>query len=193
MNYYTFTFGCQMNEHDSEILNGLLEERGYEPESDLKKAGLILINTCCIRTTAEEKVFGLLGRLRRQKSENPGLIIGVCGCMPGLALTDLLARVFRLLSEGRHDDAFELFQGVLPQIVFSLQSMELFHHAEKLLLQARGVLPETTVREATTALSEGELAHAAFLNEGVLALLDRAGLPRNPVPAPAPELTRPRP
>lgn len=82
LRYYTFTFGCQMNEHDSEVLNGFLEERGYEPESEIKKADLILINTCCIRTTAEEKVFGLLGRLRRQKTENPGLILVVCGCMP---------------------------------------------------------------------------------------------------------------
>lgn len=82
LRYHTITFGCQMNEHDSEVLDGLLERRGYKPEQELKKAGLILINTCCIRTTAEEKVFGLIGRLRRQKMENPGLIIGVCGCMP---------------------------------------------------------------------------------------------------------------
>lgn len=82
LRYHTITFGCQMNEHDSEVLDGLLERRGYKPEQEINKAGLILINTCCIRTTAEEKVFGLIGRLRRQKMENPGLIIGVCGCMP---------------------------------------------------------------------------------------------------------------
>jgi len=80
--YHTLTFGCQMNEHDSEVLAGLLEKEGYRPVAEMEKADLILINTCCVRETAENKVYGLLGRLRRLKVENPGLVIGVCGCMP---------------------------------------------------------------------------------------------------------------
>jgi len=56
---------------------------------------------------------------------------GVCGIMPGLALTDLLARVYRLVKAGQREEAYETFQGVLPQIVFSLQNMELFPHAER--------------------------------------------------------------
>src|ERR1051325_3531882 len=68
---------------------------------------------------------------------------GICGVMPGLGPADLLARVFRLARAGHRQEAFDVFQGVLPQIVFSLQNMELYHHAEKRLLAARGVIEET--------------------------------------------------
>jgi tRNA-2-methylthio-N6-dimethylallyladenosine synthase len=80
--YVIKTFGCQMNEHDSEILAGMLEAKGYRSTEDTGKADLVLLNTCCIRETAENKVFSFLGRLRRQKLFNPNMIIGVCGCMP---------------------------------------------------------------------------------------------------------------
>ncbi|NLI14339.1 tRNA (N6-isopentenyl adenosine(37)-C2)-methylthiotransferase MiaB [Pelotomaculum propionicicum] len=80
--YLIKTFGCQMNEHDSEVLAGILETLGYTPTGEMERAGIILLNTCCVRETAENKVFSLLGRLRRQKMGNPELIIGVCGCMP---------------------------------------------------------------------------------------------------------------
>jgi tRNA-2-methylthio-N6-dimethylallyladenosine synthase len=80
--YHIRTFGCQMNEHDSEILAGVLERMGYDPVADVDKADIILLNTCCVRETAENKVFSYLGRLRSQKAKNPELIIGVCGCMP---------------------------------------------------------------------------------------------------------------
>jgi len=80
--YIIMTFGCQMNEHDSEVLAGMLEVIGYTPTDSIDTAAIVMLNTCCVRETAENKVFSLLGRLRRQKLENPGLIIGVCGCMP---------------------------------------------------------------------------------------------------------------
>ncbi|OPX83668.1 MAG: (Dimethylallyl)adenosine tRNA methylthiotransferase MiaB [Pelotomaculum sp. PtaB.Bin104] len=79
--YHIVTFGCQMNEHDSEVLAGMLENMGYEQADELKDAGIVLLNTCCVRETAENKVFSLLGRLRRMKQERPDLIIGVGGCM----------------------------------------------------------------------------------------------------------------
>ncbi|MDD3654939.1 MAG: tRNA (N6-isopentenyl adenosine(37)-C2)-methylthiotransferase MiaB [Desulfotomaculaceae bacterium] len=79
--YHIVTFGCQMNEHDSEVLAGMLEDMGYEQADELKDAGIVLLNTCCVRETAENKVFSLLGRLRRLKQEKPELIIGVGGCM----------------------------------------------------------------------------------------------------------------
>lgn len=71
-----------MSEHDSEILAGQLEELGYQPTEDQSKADIIMLVTCCVRETAENKVWGLLGRLRSLKQENPNLIIGVCGCLP---------------------------------------------------------------------------------------------------------------
>lgn len=80
--YYIKTFGCQMNEHDSEVLAGVLEEMGYDPVAESEKADIILLNTCCVRETAENKVFSFLGRLRAQKAKNPELIIAICGCMP---------------------------------------------------------------------------------------------------------------
>ncbi|MEW6243388.1 MAG: tRNA (N6-isopentenyl adenosine(37)-C2)-methylthiotransferase MiaB [Bacillota bacterium] len=81
MYYLIETFGCQMNAHDSEVLAGLLEEMGYRPAKAREEADLILLNTCCVRESAENKVWGRLGVLKRLKRENPGLIIGVCGCM----------------------------------------------------------------------------------------------------------------
>src|ERR1039458_6782840 len=72
---------------------------------------------------------------------------GICGVMPGLAVSDLLQIVWEKARSGNKDAAYELFQGVLPQIVYSLQSLEFFHHAEKALLVARGVLAESEVRD----------------------------------------------
>ncbi len=93
--YLIFTFGCQMNEHDSEVLAGMLEAIGYVPADSIEKASIILLNTCCVRETAENKVFSLLGRLRRQKQKNPDLIIGVCGCMPQQEnMAERIARLF---------------------------------------------------------------------------------------------------
>lgn len=79
--FYIQTFGCQMNEHDSEIMAGLLEERFYVPTKDIKEADFILLNTCCIREKAESKVLSMLGALKKLKTKKPNLIIGVCGCM----------------------------------------------------------------------------------------------------------------
>ena len=79
--YIVYTYGCQMNEHDSETIKGLLETMGYEATEDRKAADLILLNTCAIRENAEDKVFGELGHLKTLKLENPGLLLGVCGCM----------------------------------------------------------------------------------------------------------------
>nr|WP_309099413.1 tRNA (N6-isopentenyl adenosine(37)-C2)-methylthiotransferase MiaB [Fredinandcohnia onubensis] len=75
------TYGCQMNEHDTEIMAGIFMEMGYEPTENTKDADIILLNTCAIRENAENKVFGEIGHLKPLKLENPNLLIGVCGCM----------------------------------------------------------------------------------------------------------------
>ena len=110
---------------------------------------------------------------------------GICGVMSGLGISDILGRVFRLAKDGDSDHAYELFQGVLPQIVFCLQDLELYHHAEKLLLEARGVISGTVVRQATRTLRESEAKHIRFLNTKILNLLDHFGFPRNPAKKPA--------
>ncbi|GGF10443.1 tRNA-2-methylthio-N(6)-dimethylallyladenosine synthase [Halobacillus andaensis] len=79
--YMIRTYGCQMNEHDTEVMAGIFEEMGYESTTDTKEADIILLNTCAIRENAENKVFGEIGHLKPLKLENPDLIIGICGCM----------------------------------------------------------------------------------------------------------------
>ncbi len=75
------TYGCQMNEHDSENMAGILLEMGFEPTAITEEADVILLNTCAIRENAENKVFGEVGHLKPLKIEKPELVIGVCGCM----------------------------------------------------------------------------------------------------------------
>ena len=79
--FYIETWGCQMNEEDSEKLSGMLKRVGYTKTENKEDAGIILFNTCCVRENAENKVFGNLGSLKHLKKENPDLIIGICGCM----------------------------------------------------------------------------------------------------------------
>ncbi len=81
MLYFIKTFGCQMNAHDSEFLEGLLAQHGYGPTEELEEADLIVINTCCVRATAENKIFGFLDSLQRLKRMNPRLLIAVMGCL----------------------------------------------------------------------------------------------------------------
>jgi tRNA-2-methylthio-N6-dimethylallyladenosine synthase len=80
-NFYIETWGCQMNEEDSEKLSGMLKLSGYTRTEDKTKADLIIFNTCCVRENAELKVFGNLGALKKAKEKNPDLIIAICGCM----------------------------------------------------------------------------------------------------------------
>ncbi|MDQ0270143.1 tRNA (N6-isopentenyl adenosine(37)-C2)-methylthiotransferase MiaB [Cytobacillus purgationiresistens] len=79
--FYIRTYGCQMNEHDTEVMAGIFTGLGYESTDSVEDANVILLNTCAIRENAENKVFGELGHLKHLKKENPDLLIGVCGCM----------------------------------------------------------------------------------------------------------------
>jgi tRNA-2-methylthio-N6-dimethylallyladenosine synthase len=78
---FIITYGCQMNEADSEKLMGQLGELGYTAAATMADADLILINTCCVRESAEKKILGKIGELKRLKTENPQLIIAIAGCM----------------------------------------------------------------------------------------------------------------
>ncbi len=79
--YNIETFGCQMNENDSERLSGMLSEMGYSESAKRTDSDLIIFNTCCVRENAEQKVYGHLGALKKLKENNPELIIAICGCM----------------------------------------------------------------------------------------------------------------
>ncbi|MBI4270010.1 MAG: tRNA (N6-isopentenyl adenosine(37)-C2)-methylthiotransferase MiaB [Candidatus Rokubacteria bacterium] len=89
---HVITYGCQMNEYDSERVAGLLRERQWQVTDDERDADFILVNTCAIREKAEEKVFSKLGQLRGLKSDNPELVIGVMGCMAQLHQREIQAR-----------------------------------------------------------------------------------------------------
>ena len=79
--YKLETFGCQMNENDSERLAGMLSEMGYLEAGKTEDSDLIIFNTCCVRENAELKVYGHLGSLKKLKEQKPDMIIAVCGCM----------------------------------------------------------------------------------------------------------------
>jgi len=79
--FFVRTYGCQMNEHDSERIAGLLASEGMEATDDLESADVVVLNTCCIRENADNKLYGQLGRLKALKEERPGLQIAVGGCL----------------------------------------------------------------------------------------------------------------
>ncbi len=81
MNYHIVTYGCQMNLHESEKIAGILREQGYERESALEEADIIVFNTCCIRENAENHAFGNIGALKKLKRAKKNLLIAVGGCM----------------------------------------------------------------------------------------------------------------
>jgi tRNA-2-methylthio-N6-dimethylallyladenosine synthase len=79
--FHIRTFGCQMNEHDSERIAGLLTAEGMEPTDDVEAADVVVLNTCCIRENADNKLYGHLGRLKALKADRPDLQIAVGGCL----------------------------------------------------------------------------------------------------------------
>jgi len=80
LQYYILTMGCQLNENDSEKICGMLEKMGYSKTEEIKEADLVMFNTCCVRENAEEKLFGKIGEVKKQK-EQKGTIIAIGGCM----------------------------------------------------------------------------------------------------------------
>jgi len=79
--YTILTFGCQMNEHDSEKISWILEQMGYRFTNEIKDSDIIIYNTCLVRENAELKVYGQLGALKHLKNQKPDMILAVCGCM----------------------------------------------------------------------------------------------------------------
>ena len=81
-NYHIITYGCQMNEHDSENIAGMLEALDYSHTPNPEEADVVVMNTCSVREHADKRFFGMLGQFKKQKKNNPDFIICVCGCMP---------------------------------------------------------------------------------------------------------------
>lgn len=93
LKYFIETYGCQMNEHDSENIAGMLVRCGYTKADSKQEADLILFNTCCVREHAELRTFGNVGFIKELKQQNPRLILGVCGCM--MQQKDVAERLFK--------------------------------------------------------------------------------------------------
>lgn len=79
--FFVRTYGCQMNEHDSEKIRGMMKSVGFKLVDSIEKADVVILNTCAIRENAHDKVFGFLGVLKHLKQSKPNLLIGICGCM----------------------------------------------------------------------------------------------------------------
>lgn len=79
--YHITTFGCQMNEHDSETIAGMLTEQGFAESPERDTADVAIINTCSVRENADKRFFGTLGQLKKIKKNNPDFTVCVCGCM----------------------------------------------------------------------------------------------------------------
>jgi tRNA-2-methylthio-N6-dimethylallyladenosine synthase len=123
--YFIRTFGCQMNEHDSERLAGLLEAQGYAEVATPENANVVVLNTCCIRENADQRLYGNLGRMKALKDTRDDMRIVVAGCLAqkdkGLIQqkapyvdvvlgTHNLASLPRLLDESRSGPAFEILE-----------------------------------------------------------------------------------
>ena len=87
---YIETYGCQMNVSDSELMAGVLSQNGHQMVNQIEDADVILLNTCAIRENAETKVINRLKHLNHRKRKQPGLILGVCGCMAQHLRTKLI-------------------------------------------------------------------------------------------------------
>jgi tRNA-2-methylthio-N6-dimethylallyladenosine synthase len=90
---YIKTFGCQMNEHDSERMLALLEEHGYQETKRWEEADMILVNTCTVREKPEQKAYSMVGRFQQLKDDNPDVIVGIAGCVAQQGGEQLLARI----------------------------------------------------------------------------------------------------
>ncbi|MBK6855510.1 MAG: tRNA (N6-isopentenyl adenosine(37)-C2)-methylthiotransferase MiaB [Microthrixaceae bacterium] len=150
--YLIRTFGCQMNEHDSERIAGLFEADGLVAAADQDDADVIVLNTCCIRENADNKLYGTLGHLKSLKDQRPGLEIVVSGCLAQKDQTSIRERA------------------PYVDLVFGTHNV---HRAAELLRRARKEGPLTEILEATVAddaelfpsamPARRELGHAAWV------------------------------
>lgn len=90
--YFVQTWGCQMNEEDSEQMALYLEQIGFTPVDNIHSAQVVLLNTCSVRKKPEDKAFSMLGELAIRKRANPDMVIGVCGCMAQLRAKEIHQR-----------------------------------------------------------------------------------------------------
>ena len=114
-NLKILTYGCQMNVAESERMAGQLQTIGYELTENFSDADLILINSCCVRAAAEDKVYGKIGELKKYKMQKPSLILGVTGCLAqkdGEELAKRFPQLDFVLGTGRRGELVEVVQNL---------------------------------------------------------------------------------
>jgi len=116
--YKIITYGCQMNKSDSERIEGLLESIGFSGAKDVKDADLILVNTCSVRQTAEDRVYGMMRDYARLKNKKPHLLIGITGCMAGRDKDGVIKKRITTTLNKYGLEGIDLFFGIadLPNI-----------------------------------------------------------------------------
>ena len=133
--FFLKTYGCQMNEHDSENIAALLCELGFTKVDDYRMADLVLLNTCSIRENAHNKAFGMLGRLKHLKGEKPELLIGLCGCMAQEAsVVDEILKNYKFVNFvfGTHN-MYQLPEIIDKAIIENKQQIEVFSREQDLV------------------------------------------------------------
>ncbi len=114
-NLKILTYGCQMNVAESERMAGQLQKIGYELAENFSDADLILINSCCVRSSAEDKIYGKIGELKKYKMQKPSLILGVTGCLAQKDGEDLAKKFPQLdfvLGTGRRGELVEVVKNL---------------------------------------------------------------------------------
>jgi len=126
--YFVKTYGCQMNEHDSEKIKAMLEKMNYQATSNMEEADVIVLNSCSIRENAHNKVFGMIGQLKKLKDKNEDLILVLCGCMAQeeIVVAKILEKYYWLdIVFGTHN--INNFPNLLGQKIFAKkQQIEVF-------------------------------------------------------------------
>ena len=126
--FFIKTYGCQMNEHDSENIAALLSDLGFSKVDNYLDADLVLLNTCSIRENAHNKAFGMLGRLKHLKYEKTDLIIGLCGCMAQeSSVVETILRDYKFVNFvlGTHN-LYQLPEVIDKSIVDNSQQIEVY-------------------------------------------------------------------
>ncbi len=130
---YIRTYGCQMNESDSEIISGLLKKDGYSPTPRSEEANLILLNTCYVRNKVKHKIYSKLGEIGKLKKKNPRLLLGVCGCLAQKESEEIIIQAPYIdFIVG----TFNFYK--LPRIIEKVQQ----NHKRIVQIDKEGVLPE---------------------------------------------------
>jgi tRNA-2-methylthio-N6-dimethylallyladenosine synthase len=173
---YLETFGCQMNELDSELVGGQLRALGYQFTSEAESADVVLYNTCSVREHAEQKVWSRLGELKERKRSEPGLVVGVLGCMAerdGVELVKRMPVVDILCGPGELDKLPGLLDNAVRTRASLLGDEEV--KGARAVERAQIALQGNASRRSSTLAAAGDTLELLDLSRSVSAVDERGG------------------